>query len=287
MLFSVFIFIIALFYPSGYSKDTQGNSDKINLIQPNEEEKEIKKGDILYIDEIKNYEWGSLLIETLNFIEARNIEEIKAEVVKKASVSLKITGPKERLWAWVETDYKGVWNVKWIKGYENHNYYYINEKEKYIGNGILKEDIYSLETGEIIEKADIIAVKEYYNKLEAKREKDRIEREIKEREAANSQFIEIYDAFKLNELAANDKYKGNRYTIIGVFETVKEDGLINTLFKEIGVVVSLKIDNKFYSLLCKFDEKEREKLKGYSKGETIKFTGECVSWGIWCDCKVE
>ena len=34
----------------------------------------------------------------------------------------------------------------------------------------------------------------------------------------------------------NNTYKGNRYTIIGTFNTEKDDGLVNNIFNEIGVI---------------------------------------------------
>jgi hypothetical protein len=251
------------------------------------EEKQIERGETLNISDLHNYEWGDVAVDALNSIGVEEIEEIKTEVVKDSSVSFKITTSKGRLWIWVESNYSDIWSVKWIKDYDSHNYYYINEEEKYVGDSLLKEDIYSFETGEIKEKADVNAVKAYYDNLETEREKERAKREKEEMEAITTEFLEIYNAFKSNELVANDKYKGNRYTMIGRFETVEEDGLFNTLFKEIGVTVIVKVNDKTYNLWCKFDESEREKLKKYSKGDIIKFTGECISWGSWTDCKVE
>ena len=263
------------------------------------EEKQIGRGEILNIEDVNDYEWGEILINTLNSIGVEEIEEIKTEVVNEGtinsfplkiginSINFKITTPQKNLWASI-SNYENVWNVKWIKDYDNkNNYYYLNEDDKYVGDNLLKEDIYSFETGEIKEKSDVNAVKAYYDNLETEREKERAKREKEEMEAITTQFLEIYNAFKSNELVANDKYKGNRYTMIGNFETVEEDGLFNTLFKEIGVTVIVKVNDKTYNLWCKFNESEREKLKKYSKGDIIKFTGECISWGSWTDCKVE
>ncbi len=247
----------------------------------------IEEGEILGIEDIQEYEWGDILIDSLSYIGAEEIEEIKTEVVKDSSISFKITTAKTRLWSWIESDYSNVWSVKWIKDYDSKNYYYINEKDKHVGDSILKEDIYSYETGEIKEKADTNVVKAYYDNQEAERKKERVERERTEIEAVSTQFLEIYDGYKSNELVADDKYKGNRYTIIGKFETVKDDGLVNTLFKEIGVTVTVEIDNKEYNLWCKFDDSERENLKRYKTGDLITFTGECVSWGNWANCKVK
>lgn len=113
-------------------------------------------------------------------------------------------------------------------------------------------------------------------------------KEQKKQEDEQSKVIvaEIYHVYKSNKLVADDTYKGNYYTVTGIMETVKDDGLINTLFREIGVVVSVIIDNQSYNVFCKFDKSERDNLKKYSSGDLIKFTGECISWNDWVNCEV-
>lgn len=248
----------------------------------------VERGQVLSIEEVDEYPWGKAFKESLDTIGVEQVENIKTEVIAYGRTSFKITTNTKNIWCMVESDSSENWKVVWIKDYDNnHNYYYMNEDDKYVSDNLLKYDIYSYETNELVEKADTVAVENYFTDLEKDKE-DWKEEQIREQtEAVEGQFLEIYNAFEENELVANDTYKGNRYTMFGTIETITEEGLANQVFNEIGVTITLKANGDEYLLFCKFEESERDKLKRYVPGDAIKFNGVCVKWGSWNDCVIE
>ncbi|MBQ8766547.1 MAG: hypothetical protein IJZ16_07060 [Clostridia bacterium] len=99
-------------------------------------------------------------------------------------------------------------------------------------------------------------------------------------------FEEIYTDYQRNELAADDKYKGNRYKITGTIQTVNDGGL-NGLFGELSVTVIAYANGTQCFLWCTFDEEtQRDALTKVSMGDTITFEGTCESWGNWHDCEI-
>jgi len=120
----------------------------------------------------------------------------------------------------------------------------------------------------------------------AKAEKEHKEYIAKQKKEGLANLKKIRKAYKSNSLSADDTYKGNRYVLYAEFKTIKEDGLMNYLFNEIGVTATFKDGNTICHLWCKFKKSEREKLKNYKQGDYILFSGECTDWGNWLECEV-
>lgn len=99
-------------------------------------------------------------------------------------------------------------------------------------------------------------------------------------------FKEIRKAYKTNELSANDKYKGNTYTLYGQISAIKEDGFMNAFLDKIGVTITYRDNNSIVYTFCDFNSSEQDKLTKYNTGDYILFSGTCSSYGNWYDCKV-
>ena len=137
----------------------------------------------------------------------------------------------------------------------------------------------------------IKAEQEYKENLENKRkeyEKKLQEQKIENENNAPKLFHEIRNAYKNNELSADDKYKGNRYTLVGQFDGAEEGGLFNKMLSEIGITIKIMDGNTTCYVFCKFDAATwRDELAKYNKGDKIVFNGRCLSWGSWTDCSLE
>ena len=100
-------------------------------------------------------------------------------------------------------------------------------------------------------------------------------------------FHEMRLSYENNELSANNKYKGNRYTLVGTFEGASEDGILNVIENEIKVTVGIKDGNTQCYIFCDFNPEEwRDVLSEYNNGDEFIFEGECISWGNWQKCSV-
>jgi hypothetical protein len=254
-------------------------------------------------DNLNDYEWGTVVSDKLQEIGVKDVKSIEAKdqiyVNQIIGSDVSIETEKTKLEVSLHSNFKGFdekgkalyeWSIWSISDASDKDKVYYDYYEETYGEGKPAFNLYDYRTGDILISADPkeIAKREELGRENLARIQDRLKEEkIQEDEKSKVIIAEIYEAYKSNQLVADDKYKGTRYTITGVFETVKDDGLVNTLFKEIGVVVSVKVDNLKLYLLCKFDDSERESLKKFSSSDTIKFSGECISWGNWTNCKVE
>lgn len=106
-----------------------------------------------------------------------------------------------------------------------------------------------------------------------------------DREESKRVFSEIRAAYKANELAAEDKYKGKTYTLIGTLNGITDSGL-NKLSGTITATIEIKDGNTVCYIFCSFDKSYREDLKKYSVGDEMIFKGECSSWGSWTKCEL-
>lgn len=111
------------------------------------------------------------------------------------------------------------------------------------------------------------------------------ETETAENEVGVATFEEIYKAYEENELVADDLYKNNRYSVTAKINGMTNDGLLNltggatlTMEKQVGDTIVF-----FYA---EFEKEQEENLKTVKVGDTITFTGECLSAGAWVDCEL-
>ena len=98
-------------------------------------------------------------------------------------------------------------------------------------------------------------------------------------------YDEIYNAYKSNELAADDLYKNNRYRITATVYRIESDGLLN-LTGGATITMRAEVGDKVASIVAEFEKDQEEALKLIAVGDTITFEGKCVSAGAWMECKI-
>ena len=98
-------------------------------------------------------------------------------------------------------------------------------------------------------------------------------------------FEEIYQAYKENELRADDVYKYNRYRITAKVNGMETGGLFNltggatlTMEKQVGDTIVF-----FYA---EFEKEQEDALKTINVGDTITFEGKCLDAGNWEECEL-
>lgn len=96
-------------------------------------------------------------------------------------------------------------------------------------------------------------------------------------------FSEIRAAYRDNEIAADDEYKGNRYELTATFDGAT-DGGIGNLGGTITVTAKIMDGGTACYIYCKFPDSSRDKIAALSKGDSFTFRGTCVDWGNWKDC---
>lgn len=99
-------------------------------------------------------------------------------------------------------------------------------------------------------------------------------------------FDEIYQAYKENELRADDAYKGNRYTITAKINGMATGGLLN-LTGGATLTMEKQVGNTIVFFYAEFEKDQEEALKKVNVGDTITYEGECVSAGTWTDCELK
>ena len=98
-------------------------------------------------------------------------------------------------------------------------------------------------------------------------------------------FDEIYKAYKRNELAADDLYKGNRYKITAIIDDIESDGLFN-LTGGATLMMEVKVGDTIVFFFAEFEKEQEEALKKVAVGDSITFEGTCSSAGYWYDCEI-
>ena len=111
------------------------------------------------------------------------------------------------------------------------------------------------------------------------------ETETAENEVGAATFEEIYKAYKENELVADDLYKNNRYSVTAKINGMTNDGLLN-LTGGATLTMEKQVGNTIVFFYAEFEKEQEENLKTVKVGDTITFTGECLSAGAWVDCEL-
>ena len=101
----------------------------------------------------------------------------------------------------------------------------------------------------------------------------------------NVTFEEIYQAYKSNELLADDLYKDNRYRITAKINGMETGGLLN-MTGGATLTMEIKVGNTIVFFYAEFEKDQEEVLKKVSVGDTIAFEGTCLSAGSWTDCEI-
>ena len=100
-------------------------------------------------------------------------------------------------------------------------------------------------------------------------------------------FEEIYAAYKNNELSADDKYKGNRYSLtVQVRDIQSTDDSLLYWDNEIVIEFEIMVGNTHVVGEALFEKEQRDALKDINVGDTITFIGVCRSAGAWINCEL-
>ena len=98
-------------------------------------------------------------------------------------------------------------------------------------------------------------------------------------------FDEIYQAYKENELVADDLYQHNRYRVTAKINGMTNDGLLN-LTGGATLTLETKVDNTIVFFYAEFEKEQEENLKTVKVGDTITFEGKCLDAGNWSECEL-
>lgn len=98
-------------------------------------------------------------------------------------------------------------------------------------------------------------------------------------------FDEIYQAYKENELVADDLYQYNRYRVTAKINGMTNDGLFN-LTGGATLTLEAKVDNTIVFFYAEFEKEQEENLKTVKVGDTITFEGKCLDAGNWSECEL-
>lgn len=97
-------------------------------------------------------------------------------------------------------------------------------------------------------------------------------------------FDEIYNEYKSNEIRANERFKGNRYTITAKVNGINDGGGLLNFDESINLTMEKKVGNTITFFYASFKKDEKENLKNINVGDTITFEGTCYSVGNWEEC---
>lgn len=98
-------------------------------------------------------------------------------------------------------------------------------------------------------------------------------------------FDEIYREYESNELRADDEYKNNRYEITATINGIATGGLLNWSGGA-TLTMETRVDNTIVFFYAEFEKDQEEALKSVDVGDEITFEGECLSAGMWVECKL-
>lgn len=104
-------------------------------------------------------------------------------------------------------------------------------------------------------------------------------------EVGTATFDEIYQAYKENELVADDLYQHNRYRVTAKINGMTNDGLFN-LTGGATLTLETKVDNTIVFFYAEFEKEQEENLKTVKVGDTITFEGKCLDAGNWSECEL-
>lgn len=98
-------------------------------------------------------------------------------------------------------------------------------------------------------------------------------------------FDEIYQAYKENELVADDLYQYNRYRVTAKINGMTNNGLFN-LTGGATLTLEKRVGNTIVFFYAEFEKEQEENLKTVKVGDTITFEGKCLDAGNWSECEL-
>lgn len=97
-------------------------------------------------------------------------------------------------------------------------------------------------------------------------------------------FEEIYSEYELNEVRADEKYKGNRYVITATVNGINNGGGLLNFDESINITLEKRVGNTIVFFYASFDKSQKDSLVNINVGDEITFEGTCYSAGSWSDC---
>ena len=99
-------------------------------------------------------------------------------------------------------------------------------------------------------------------------------------------YDDIYNAYKENELLANDTYRYNRYRITATIDGMSTGGLLN-LTGGATLTMEARAGNTIVYFYAEFEKDQEDALKTVKVGDTITFEGKCIGRGGFTDCELK
>lgn len=98
-------------------------------------------------------------------------------------------------------------------------------------------------------------------------------------------YDDIYNAYKENELVANDLYRYNRYRITAEINGMSTGGLLN-LTGGATLTMERRVGNNIVFFYAEFEKEQEDALKQVKVGDTITFEGKCIGKGGFAECEL-
>lgn len=103
---------------------------------------------------------------------------------------------------------------------------------------------------------------------------------------ASVTYDDIYNAYKENELLANDTYRYNRYRVTATIDGMSTGGLLN-LTGGATLTMEARVGNTLVYFYAEFEKDQEDALKTVKVGDTITFEGKCIGRGGFTDCELK
>lgn len=279
VILCICIAIVGIFSLFGSDTESSSNSESSQTQEVKTEYGKLDK-----------YEWGEAAKQILEEIGVKKVKKVEVRDNEDHSIIYDVFITTEaREIQLMPTENIDGWEILWVSNGANDDdvpygaSYYMCDSLKFDDAGVLVEDLYSYETGELIAAKDTEAAA-----LEdARRQKvaDAVLDASTRPTEPEVTFEEIYVAYKENELRADDLYKGNRYIITAEVNNMETDGLLNMTG---GATLAMEkvVGNTRVFFYASFEKEQEEALKTINVGDTITFEGDCLSAGSWADCEL-
>lgn len=98
-------------------------------------------------------------------------------------------------------------------------------------------------------------------------------------------FEAMINEYRSNEIRAKEIYQDNRYEISAEIVSIEKAGL-REAFIGYNVNMTVDLDDEEFSICANFSGDFKEDIMKLNTGDTLTFTGECVSPSLWYDCTI-
>lgn len=98
-------------------------------------------------------------------------------------------------------------------------------------------------------------------------------------------FATMINEYRSNEIRAKEIYENNRYEISAKIVSIERAGL-REAYSGYNVNMTIDLDDEEFSICANFQGDFKEDIMKLNIGDTLTFTGECVSPSLWYDCTI-